>query len=685
LYAVAFKSEDNKQLDLSVVGDAGYALILPWMPVPVSMITLTQVVSGTSTVVARTAIGREIPDFKHLALTVNGNVAKVYFRGRLLMTGTLSTTMSIDRIELQGGTKDTLLSEMLLMSRVAEPEDIAMWHNLRAPFYDPTPVIQEDQIPAAETWNKAVHDAQRALADAANAQATADGKVTTFYQDTEPIAEALGDLWVHTGEDNKLYRWSGSSWEVVQDKKIQEAVQKAEDAQATADGKIVTFYQSTPPTATTVGDLWVDTDDNDRLYRWDGTTWVDITDKSPVDAEKKPVYVKGAGADIDIDRYGIRATRKADGKKTFEIDAETGNVHFEGDGVFRGRVEASEGYFHGRVEAEEGYFRGDITGASGTFSGNLSAESITAGIVAAGGIKADWYADIRNVLPFNYLDSLDSEHSLVCDFHIPTATVRIVEAKLSVKGLPFRAYARSARFWDWPFDHTGSVTFQSSMSLNYSSENTGSTNIDHSHSYDRPASNTSSAGEHSHSISNSNSNTGSNSGQGIIVTGQSGSWSGEEPAQHSHSIGGFNGAAPQGHTHSYISPPNSTDTVTGHTHNIGVSSGTTGSNGGTHSHSYSRLDSISNLNSHTHELDISHEHGLEFGIHEDTTPADVTLEVNNGDGWSSPIPLGSGSFTHSELDISDYISGTGWKQIRFKSSRLGRINAQLILKIDLTA
>jgi len=125
--------------------------------------------------------------------------------------------------------------------------------------------------------------------------------------------------------------------------------------------------------------------------------------------------------------------------------------------------------------------------------------------------------------------------------------------------------------------------------------------------------------------------------------------------------------------------------VTGHTHSVGVSSGTTGSNGGTHSHSYSRLDSISNLNSHTHELDISHEHGLEFGIHEDTTPADVTLEVNNGDGWSSPILLGSGSFTHSELDISDYISGTGWKQLRFKSSRLGRINAQLILKIDLTA
>ena len=69
----------------------------------------------------------------------------------------------------------------------------------------------------------------------------------------------------------------------------------------------------------------------------------------------------------------------------------------------------------------------------------MAAGGITADHIATGAITAPQYADIRNVLPFNYLDSLDPEHSLVCDFHVPTATVRIVEAKLSVKGLPFRA------------------------------------------------------------------------------------------------------------------------------------------------------------------------------------------------------------------------------------------------------
>jgi hypothetical protein len=197
LYAVAFKSQDNKQLDLSVVHDAGYALILPWMPVPVSMITLTQVVSGTSTVVARAAIGREIPDLKHLALTINGTQAKVYFRGRLLMTGTLSTPMTIDRVELQGGTKDTLLSEMLLMPRVAKPEDIKTWWNLQAPFYDPSPVVYKDQIPYAGDW---------------------DSKNKTYYQDTPPTGTlSLGDVWFDTSNHNRRHWWDGSKWVDAED------------------------------------------------------------------------------------------------------------------------------------------------------------------------------------------------------------------------------------------------------------------------------------------------------------------------------------------------------------------------------------------------------------------------------------------------------------------------------------
>ena len=365
MYSVKFHDTLNsKQLILSVVKNAGYAFIMPFMPVLVNQIILTQVVSGVFTDIAKVPIGTVIPDLKHLALTVDGTTAKIYFRGRLIAVATMTTTMTIDRMELAGGTQATLHSEMVLDPQVATPETIATWSNLRAPFFDPSPVIQESQIPAAETWNKAVHDAQRALADAADAQATADGKVTTYYQDTEPIAEALGDLWVHTGEDNKLYRWSGSSWEVVQDKKIQEAVQKAEDAQATADGKIVTFYQSTPPTATAIGDLWVDVGDNNRLYRWSGSVWADINDMTPIDASQRPVSVQGAGGRIEMDKYGQRFIRASDNKVMIDFDVETGNANFAGDisgasGTFTGPVKSmdSEGNYSLLDEARLRFYR----------------------------------------------------------------------------------------------------------------------------------------------------------------------------------------------------------------------------------------------------------------------------------------------------------------------------------------
>ena len=65
-------------------------------------------------------------------------------------------------------------------------------------------------------------------------------KYKHFYQTIEPIAEDEGDLWVHTGEGNKLYRWDGNDWTPVQDEDIQ-ALVIAGDAQAIADGKITTY------------------------------------------------------------------------------------------------------------------------------------------------------------------------------------------------------------------------------------------------------------------------------------------------------------------------------------------------------------------------------------------------------------------------------------------------------------
>lgn len=86
-------------------------------------------------------------------------------------------------------------------------------------------------------------------------------RARVFAQAAAPTASAAGDLWVETDNSNKLWRWSGSAWVSAQD---------------TAKNR--TFYQTAAPTATATGDMWIDSDDNNRLYRWSGSAWVEVTD-----------------------------------------------------------------------------------------------------------------------------------------------------------------------------------------------------------------------------------------------------------------------------------------------------------------------------------------------------------------------------------------------------------------------
>lgn len=113
-------------------------------------------------------------------------------------------------------------------------------------------------------------------------------KVTTYYQAAQPaIADSVtGDLWIDTDDGNSLHRFNGTAWVDVDNANIQQALSDAADAQSTADAKIVTYAQPGQPTGATVGDLWIDTDDKNKLYRWNGTAWVDYRDGTITDAEQ---------------------------------------------------------------------------------------------------------------------------------------------------------------------------------------------------------------------------------------------------------------------------------------------------------------------------------------------------------------------------------------------------------------
>lgn len=214
-------------------------------------------------------------------------------------------------------------------SEPSEPQEGDFWYDTDA---DPVVIYRYN----GSSWDDITSDAlESALDAAADAQSTADGKIITFAQASAPTAEATGDLWIDTDDDNTIYRWSGSAWVEYQpnataisdlvtsvDSKItifyqdaqptanvagdiwydtdadpvviyrwsgsawvditsvalEQALDAASDAQSTADGKIITFAQDAEPTAEAVGDLWVDTDDDNKLYRWSGSAWVDVQD-----------------------------------------------------------------------------------------------------------------------------------------------------------------------------------------------------------------------------------------------------------------------------------------------------------------------------------------------------------------------------------------------------------------------
>lgn len=135
-----------------------------------------------------------------------------------------------------------------------------------------------------------------------DAEAIADGKITSFYQASAPTAEGVGDIWIDTDDANKMYRWSGSAWVLSRDTGITTAIGAAADAQATADGKITTFYSTTTPTAEAVGDLWYNTTTL-IMKRWSGSAWLDTATNGA------PAGTTVAGRDSST----VASTIKSDG------------------------------------------------------------------------------------------------------------------------------------------------------------------------------------------------------------------------------------------------------------------------------------------------------------------------------------------------------------------------------------
>ena len=85
------------------------------------------------------------------------------------------------------------------------------------------------------------------------AQATADSKNKTFRQTSAPTAEATGDLWIDTDDGNKAYRWSGSAWVEIQDIGAAYALVAINPDGTIANDKVVTASVAAGAVLTTPG------------------------------------------------------------------------------------------------------------------------------------------------------------------------------------------------------------------------------------------------------------------------------------------------------------------------------------------------------------------------------------------------------------------------------------------------
>ena len=91
----------------------------------------------------------------------------------------------------------------------------------------------------------------------------ANTKTTVFRATSAPTALKIGDIWIDTDDGNKMYQATATgtgSWVAAQDGDIA-------TAQSTADGKNQIFRQNDVPTSgVKSGDMWIDLNDGDKVY-----------------------------------------------------------------------------------------------------------------------------------------------------------------------------------------------------------------------------------------------------------------------------------------------------------------------------------------------------------------------------------------------------------------------------------
>lgn len=149
---------------------------------------------------------------------------------------------------------------------------------------------------------------------------------------------------------NTLYRYTNNDWQEIRDGEISIAYQAALNAQTTADQKITTYYDTTDPShkwdtlakSKNIGDIWYDTVGG-KAYRWNGSEWDTLEDRDlrmlsgAVESLRSRLGgVNQTLSQVILDNGYLNATQLQgviDSQAT-KMKNGTGNVLFDSDGIW---------------------------------------------------------------------------------------------------------------------------------------------------------------------------------------------------------------------------------------------------------------------------------------------------------------------------------------------------------------
>jgi hypothetical protein len=161
--------------------------------------------------------------------------------------------------------------------------------------------------------------------------ASIETRARVFRQPEEPVANADGDIWFDTDDDNFMRVWSAAD----------------EEWQDAASLGVSTYAQDTEPVDPKEGDIWIDTTDGENVtYRFDGADWIDLTDGRLVATAAAVTALNATVGDIS-----------GDGLWKMEVVAGTGDVVARA--VIMMRASISDDFVEVGTVWEAGFVGGD--------------------------------------------------------------------------------------------------------------------------------------------------------------------------------------------------------------------------------------------------------------------------------------------------------------------------------------